>query len=1714
MRNHYLTHRKWGGVCFSPTSRFTAFLLWIFLSFSSQESATANPNDASWAHTSINAGLLVELDPIIPILECVEDLGNGKMKATFGYNNPNETEVIVPPGNSRVVWNGTLRQEKVLNNFQLGSNESVLEVEFDKIGIENGVTWIIRIPKRASMEASADATSTSCKPDISSIDNFKAIAISTSQIDLSWDEPTSNEPFTYTIERSLTGDDPWEVAVSELPQTITAYSDQELEEFTIYYYRITAGNQNSTSFASTTQASTLSSITTVFNENGKIDGKVSLDLVALHEGQAGETPSELVYQFNESGDVLVEIIAFLNPNTISELISRLQTNYGRVSSHFVLDPQTYINDNINTIDVYLPVSLLLLLNDEASVNFVHPAYPASLNNGPLGETGVLSQGDVSQTTNDVRQAFRVNRLNPETGLVEPLQVDGTGVKVGVLSNSFNTQPFSGSDSRYVVDQKNLDLPGPDNPNYPLPVDYNDPTFQDTDEGRAMLHIIHDIAPGAQLGFQSGTLSLNKFVVGINQLSINGYQVLVDDITFLTESFFQRSGPAFEAIEAHVNRSPGNSYFTSAGNFSDKSWMNIFNPMILPDGSVYPAGTTGWIHNQELAINVDTDGEYIMVLQWDEPAASQGSVEGAMTDLDLTVVDPVTFRPIAGNNKISIARDPTEILIIKSSASRSARLVVTCECDTPPTNLAFRVVIFKTTKSDGSEGLTFPSGAPSGPTITGHAMSDHVQAIGASFYGFYGNSTGPEIEPFSSFGGVLPNGDEVNPKFTAPDGGNTGVLSIGEEIVFDEDTQFKNFFGTSASAPHAAGAAALMLSAITTWHPGGIPSGILTDPNYATGDPADESIGLFIQTATPVSNSAQGGAGLLNAEDAFKQIANQTPFLNGEFEVEEGKVLSGEETMVTLFGDYFIPDSKVLFDGMEVPTTYVSETEIQALIPAFSGQGKLVVGNNPSLTGAGDGGDGNGIDLLDGRRAINIIADDAEFEFGKDFTNLTYTVGGLEEGETLVSLGLPDVVLISTATAPYPDVNNYTVFVEFAEPLTQEQKEQFIFNLTPGTLSITHKELTIRPQDITAIYGEEPEIVMDYFYDATGIADNEHFLNTIRTEHQSTYLREEDGNGLVNRFSAVVNRFSAVVNENPARINELLDLIENSNWVATRTTIENRSSPVVNGFNLVGFDADQLIDYLDNPLVGNSGSIENRFSAVVNGADLVNGLTSIYDPIENRFSAVVNRFSAVVNRFSAVVNVPLGDENDMTDYSELLAIVDVEDGAPEGTDPDELPPTEVYSIDVITGIDVTPTEEDRHYIAPGAPLSPFFANFNKTLHAGRLFIAPRPLTVDLNDDDMPVVINYGEPQPGYNSAVDPLSYDDEATVEYSLDPEPTNPIGAGTYSVLQSTSIADPEGNDKTINYEITYVDGSLVVKPGTLMVHTDDILIESGVDLLDVPKSSTISGFITAEDEIDVFPPDGPVFLYESSEYENAGRVAGTYVLTTSVTPTPENYNLVLNDARLFVNLADGKRIRVYLDCVQQNKGQSEFPFTAYFHYENDNDVSIFIEPMSAENILIGTSFDASALPFEFLPGTDQFAVPFVGELRWNVSTFGSTHQSSQQVDSDNLKGQMCKPNEILVNGRTANPNPNGDDLTSFNSEELQFYPNPVEDYLVVRVNQGFTSQDYQLYDSRGMLHTVNAVIDPVQSTAEFDLSDFETGLYLLKLNIDGTTAIIRILRE
>ena len=86
---------------------------------------------------------------------------------------------------------------------------------------------------------------------------------------------------------------------------------------------------------------------------------------------------------------------------------------------------------------------------------------------------------------------------------------------------------------------------------------------DGDEGTAMLEILHDMAPGAELGFATAFNSDASFADNIRALRFAaGCDVIVDDILYFNESPFE-DGPIAQAVNDVT--ADGALYFSSAGN---------------------------------------------------------------------------------------------------------------------------------------------------------------------------------------------------------------------------------------------------------------------------------------------------------------------------------------------------------------------------------------------------------------------------------------------------------------------------------------------------------------------------------------------------------------------------------------------------------------------------------------------------------------------------------------------------------------------------------------------------------------------------------------------------------------------------------------------------------------------------------------------------------------------------------------------------------------------------------------------------------------------------------------------------------------------------------------------------------------------------------------------------------------------------------------------
>ena len=1161
------------------------------------------------------------------------------------------------------------------------------------------------------------------------------------------------------------------------------------------------------------------SIGPVYAGDGKEPTLIGSKLTSLNQGNAGDNPSELIFQI-EGERVLIEIVP--KDGRTADVINMLQSVYGVVTGDFVIPPAVILSENLTAIDVSFPIADLDLLNQETEdINFVRPLYPTIKNVGV-----VTTQGDSVQRTSIIRDAYRVVK----DGEIKP--VDGTGVKHGVISDSYNTTPTTGL-SQAEIDVINGDLPGTDNPNgYLTPVEVRKESDQvATDEGRAMLQIIHDVSPGSELAFYSGVASPRALELGIKDLQSIGCDIITDDLTFPTESFFNKGKvPQFQFDFAAL---PGRAYFTSAGNFGDAAFQGVFQPAtesvttnFLAESAVVNVFGSNADGSEDTMLRISVEeGVYFAVLQWDEPPATADNASGAFSDLDIYVTDD-DGNLLVGNNRINEAGDPTEIIVFQATAQDEANFMITSANGAPTAGLPFRCVIFQ------ADGLTLEEygGAP---TVTGQAMTPAANTVGSiNFF----NAESLELPSYSSFGGMLPDGTNVEIDFLAPDGGNVNLPFFSEDSSVDEDS-FPNFFGTSAAAPHAAGTYGLFLSVAESWYPEGLPIEVPVLTNLL----ADKMLGLMKQFATPVSDANRGGSGLLNLERVFDEIAAKTPQITS-LVIEDGKAPSSEPFELTILGKYFPQSSKVIFEEQEMEIISVSENEIVAVIPEFTGNPKVFVKGETITPVGAEAAIGEGKSILpEGTRALNVSVADVSIKYGQSF-DFEVTVDGLEEGETLETIGLPAVIFESAAVFPYPDVNNYVIFPKFETPLTEEQQASYVVNFKNGLLEVTKNELTIRPPDITATYGEriDPSQLI-YEVDPEGIEDLDDFLNLIRTSHSADFF---DENTLI-----ILNRLRAVVNQE-----EILDLLENRSWMTSENTIINRLRAVVNQMNVIDLEPKDFENFLnqeEDPITNRLRAVVNRLRAVVNAKDLLDGIIDL--EIENRLRAVVNTSG-------------LGDEGDNKDYSSIFAVVDAEDAT---DDQGEGGVDVLYAMNLLTGLEVTPTLEDRHYIYPGAFLAPIAANFNVSVQSSRAEILPADLTVSTGDllikqnmdiDSSAIALSiegfvYEETRDSIFPEGVVFRFVDSNGVEYQKG-------DSGVFDIL----IQDPE--NYTVNYESV---GKLMVNPfgdhvRKIRIYLD--CVEEDHDATGALKYTANFRYKNPNSET-IFIPDGhDNYLYGNGQFE------------------------------------------------------------------------------------------------------------------------------------------------------------------------------------------------------------------------------------------------------
>jgi uncharacterized repeat protein (TIGR03803 family) len=507
-------------------------------------------------------------------------------------------------------------------------------------------------------------------------------------------------------------------------------------------------------------------------------------------------------QVQPDGRVLVDLKAVVTP-ALQDLI---RANGGRIINSF---------SKFQAIRALVPVDQLESLAASPDIKSIRRADEAHTSTG-----SVNAEGDNTHLASAARSAFGVT---------------GSGVRVGVLSDSV--------DFLSLV-QATGDLG-------PVTVLLGQSGVGHTGEGTAMLEIIHDLAPDAQLFFATAFNGQASFAQNILDLRDAGCDVIVDDVFYLNESPFQ-DGIIAQAVNSVT--AAGGLYFSSAGNSGSKdagtsgTWEGDF-----VDGGPAgdPIGVSGSLHMFGGATynTVTASGQYGGTLSWSDPL-------GASTnDFDLFVLDATGSTVVRSSTTSQTGtQDPYEYI---SAVYAGERIVIVkrsgvgrfLHLDTGRGRLSLSTAgatVGHSAATNAFSVAAVPSlSAYPGPFTGGSANPLELFSSDGPRHIFF-NADGTAITPgdFSSTGGAL----RQKPDIAAADGVSTA------------SPNFQRFYGTSAAAPHAAAIAALLLS----YNHNLIPSqvrGALTSTSLDIG-----SVGF----------DRDSGAGLVMAYQALQFLANTAP----------------------------------------------------------------------------------------------------------------------------------------------------------------------------------------------------------------------------------------------------------------------------------------------------------------------------------------------------------------------------------------------------------------------------------------------------------------------------------------------------------------------------------------------------------------------------------------------------------------------------------------------------------------------------------------------------------------------------------------------------------------------------------------------------------------------------------------------------------------------
>lgn len=575
---------------------------------------------------------------------------------------------------------------------------------------------------------------------------------------------------------------------------------------------------------------------------------------------------------------------------------------------------------IPTVQGLLPVTMITQVSALPFVRYIR-----------LPDYGFTNTGSVDSQGDQILQAAQARAQ---------FGADGTGVRVGVISGGMGgifatgcttcgpttatPSPISSGDLPSATGTRNSNgvlvsaSGGITAQSFRADGDLEDAAEPDgpagvNAEGTAMMEIVHDLAPGAQLFFANGGTSL-EFEQAVNFLA-SKTDVVVDDINFFTPPFDGTSAVSTNTATAlNTDSNSIRGYFTAVGNFAQDHYSGQFADSGADGTSI--TGQAGHLHSFQAVANVTTDngsfgpftadpatvppgGTIQVVLTWNDPSSASSN------DYDLFLVPlncagfasgtgqpvaPCTLKgpPLASSNNPQTGTQPPveELAFTNPSATSSIAVgIVIQNVNNAAASRTFDMFIAGSLSDSPAPDHNFNTVSGSVPaegdaggspvSVVSVAAIDQTQCSGP------GNCMG-SVETFSSQGPTetTPQAQSrMKPDVVATDGVsitgagsfgagndlNTAACASGQTPCF--------FFGTSAASPHAAAIAALVLQASS---------------GSSANDPATKRAALrnfLTSTAVPLPGISEAapnnveGFGLL---DAFSAVQAATP--TGSFSV--------------------------------------------------------------------------------------------------------------------------------------------------------------------------------------------------------------------------------------------------------------------------------------------------------------------------------------------------------------------------------------------------------------------------------------------------------------------------------------------------------------------------------------------------------------------------------------------------------------------------------------------------------------------------------------------------------------------------------------------------------------------------------------------------------------------------------------------------------------